>query len=541
MATRLIQGHWIGRKSWKDGFPWGWWTGLVSGGLAVVSSVVVSSTTRLDNNKNNATENKNNPSPFSYQIDVNFMERLANKAYLHFTEHDSRPQRPVGVPNTLRILTVDLPEVSQHGFRGGQCTVDATKIYPDGIADSVHVSTKKGGKHALEVEQKAWVKSMTRCIAQGTQKVAVEIMEADVTRLNPNNMRRIHHYGTLHYDPGKYTEKEAAAQEDADTDRSKKRRKDRKKRKNDTDNDDQDKLLENEREAPWHQNAWKEEALLRISGQVGFGEALQETTEWTRRIFGYQYQATIRPSTWQSLYQALLFWRSRPSVHEGVDGAAVPCQASSRPHAVIANGLALQGTPHALRVLQKLCDTHNVPLFVIRDPRSWGGNTHPDDLGQVLRDLQHTVKQQIIRKSLQHSAGTAFGRGRLVGRLEEKTKWQAQEVLRQSKEIAQRALDNYRQLQQTNWSGLSEEELEKKLVYHGLLNERVEEDVVGGDDGGATTHRKELIDTLVHIVAKYGPTKDLKGGGEVSMDVADVAAAAAAAAAAATTSSTASS
>lgn len=144
------------------------------------------------------------------------MDKLASKPYLHFSGHESlhKNVRPVGVPDTLRILTVDMPEVARQGFRHGHCSVDASRIYPDGIASPEIIEVKENegrrrrngnNKVSLPVEQKAWVKSMARCIADGSadHKVSVEIMEADVGRMNPNNMRRIHNYGTLRYDPGK--------------------------------------------------------------------------------------------------------------------------------------------------------------------------------------------------------------------------------------------------------------------------------------------------------------------------------------------------
>ena len=416
--------------------------------------------------------------------------------------------RPEGVPDTLRILSVDFPEVRQ-GFKHGNCRVDASRIYPDGVASPEVLEVNKGrNKINAEAEQKAWIKvsklvlccvfrifvrtknlirfvltlkSLLKCMSDGTpDKVSVEIMEADMGRMNPSNIRRIHQYGTLSYDPGKYTVTSPRA--------------DRRKRRPSSLQDDEETKVLNEIQAPWHQLAWREEAMLRISGQVAFGETMKEADGWTKLFSGYRYQSTVSSSS-RSWLDAIFFWRSHKQ-DEGIDGSQLPNAASNRPHAVIANGLSLQLVPNSLRVLQKLCAEHKVPLFVIRDPRSWGGNTHPDDLGLVLKDVQAAVKRQIVTRSLQHAAGTAFTRGRYLGRLESDTAWQAKEALRKSKEFSNRALDAFRKQQETDWSGLSEEELEKRLAYHGLLRTL-------GDQDSKTTH-KELTEALSKISNRYG-------------------------------------
>ena len=417
--------------------------------------------------------------PLSYHIDVSFIDRLASKAYLQFSHEESVQKiRPEGVPDTLRIITVDLPEV-RRGFQHGHCQVDASRVYPDGIAAAEELDVKTGrNKINAEVEQKAWIKSFVKCMTE-SKKVSVEIMEADMGRMNPSNIRRIHQYGTLNYDPGKY----------AVTSPRTDRRADRRKRKSE---DEETKVL-SEIQAPWYQLAWREEAMLRISGQVTFGETMQEVDGWMKRFSGYRYKSTVSSSS-RSWLDAIFFWRSHRQ-DEGIDGSPVPNAASNRPHAVIVNGLALQLVPNSLRVLQKLCAEHKVPLFVIRDPRSWGGNTHPDDLGLVLKDVQTAVKRQIVTRALHHAAGTAFARGRMLGRLESDTAWQAKETVRKSKEFSSRALDAFRKQQETDWSSLSEEELEKRLAYHGLLRSLDSQD-------GETT-RKELTEALSKIVNRY--------------------------------------
>jgi hypothetical protein len=459
---------WYGRKAAAAALP-----------VALATSLLLVQSATLEERKEEASQSVR---PLSHQIDINFIDRLASKAYLHFSDHepDQTSVRPVGVPATLRFLVVDLPEVRQ-GFKNGICSVYSRSVYPDAIAAPEIIEGKKGRSMIpLEVEQKAWVKSMVRCISEGAaEKASVEIMEADMIRMNPSNIRRIHQYGTLRYDPGKYVATSA---------RHDKKRKDLR--------DDEETIIRNELDAPWHQQAWKEEASLRISGRVASGDTMTESSPWTRRFFGLQYQSTIPSSN--SFLDSIFFWRSSKEDF-GIDGSDVPNQTSNRPHAVIANGLALQLVPNSLRVLQKLCAENDVPLFVIRDPRSWGANTHPDDLGQVLRDVQKTVKRRIVTRSLQHAAGTAFQRGRFVGRLEANALWQSSEVVRRSKEVSARALDAFKRQQDTDWSSLSESDLEKRLEYHGLVHK--------AEDEGESS-RIGMSDVLAKVAQRYltGPS-----------------------------------
>eukprot|EP00977_Amphora_coffeiformis_P000557 scaffold132_cov170-Amphora_coffeaeformis.AAC.36 len=446
---------------------------LVMAAAVLTSWCVVNSVTDLDD-ATAATDGTGKT--LSFQIDVNFIDRLASKAYLQFShEKSAKKIRPEGVPDTLRIISVDLPEVRQ-GFKHGHCQVDSSRVYPDGIASPEVLDVKTGrNKINAEVEQKAWIKSFVKCMTE-SKKVSVEIMEADMGRMNPSNIRRIHQYGTLSYDPGKY----------AVTSPRTDRREDRRKRKS----EDEETKVVSEIQAPWYQLAWREEAMLRISGQVAFGETMKEADGWTKRFSGYRYKSTVASSS-RSWLDTIFFWRSH-SLDEGIDGSPIPNAASNRPHAVIVNGLALQLVPNSLKVLQKLCAEHKVPLFVIRDPRSWGGNTHPDDLGLVLKDVQAAVKRQIVTRTLHHAAGTAFARGRMLGRLESDATWQAKETVRKSKEFSNRALDAFRKQQETDWSSLSEEELEKRLAYHGLLR------TLSDHDGEKT--RKEITEALSKIV-----------------------------------------
>jgi hypothetical protein len=450
----------------------------------------------------------NEDEPLSYRIEVNFMEKLARKSYLHFREHadmmttkpsvsgeDLRP--PPGVPRTLRILAVDLPEM-RHAFRQGTCRPQADKVYPDGVAPDrqVHVpfqgqgtttksKRKRSGKESsssssskqtdgiqLQVEQKAWVTSLVKCVTEGTEQVGVQVMEANTGALNPHNLRRTRQFGKLNYDPGKYATinrkqgtrkhpttpaktKEAAKPSDAVVEVAP--------------------VLaapEDELAAPWNQHAWMEEVQLRISGQVQYGAPLEAAGKWTRYFFGNTYQSTVPSSrstwAWLSPFSST----SDPAGMDGLDDT----WASNKPHAVIANGAALQLVPNSLRLLQKECRDHNVPLYVVHDPRIWGGNTH-DDLGDVLKELRKTVKSGIVAKSLQHAVGTAFQRGRWVGTLEADTKWQAKETIRKTKETVRKtketihkASDARKVKEGMDWKRLDEIALEGKLARRGVIH-----------------------------------------------------------------------
>lgn len=80
-------------------------------------------------------------------------------------------------------------------------------------------------------------------------------------------------------------------------------------------------------------------------------------------------------------------------------------RASSKPHAVIADGSAMQRVPGSLRYLTKCCKEADVPLFIINDPRVWGGNTNKD-LESAARDIRKTVKSRIVSNALTVSLDT---------------------------------------------------------------------------------------------------------------------------------------
>ena len=469
--------------------------------MMVLAAATPAFFTSLDDQKESAKNNQHHTIP-CYRIEVGFMQKLAAKSYLHFRQ-DSKDDswntvnnnvnnnryehRPPGVPPTLRILTVDLPEV-RDAFRQGTCQLKAQHVYPDGAAPHrvVHVpfqdktvsntsansntDTNTADGIQLQVQQKAWVKSMVQCVVQDTDNVGVQVLEANTGALNPHNLRKTHQFGKLRYDPGKYAtinrkksvvvqeaaaEKvavDAAAAAVAGTDLVRA-------------------TAEDELQAPWNQHAWTEEVMLRIGGKVGFGAPMEAAGQWSRYFYGSTFRSTVPSSRsgWR--------WLGNRRDAAGMDGTNDSMTwASNKPHAVIANGAALQLVPNSLRLLQKACRDSNVPLYVIRDPRVWGGNTHTD-LGDVLRELRKTVKSRIVSASLQQAVGTAFQRGRWLGKLQADTKWQttertrkAKEAVLKTKERLRRASKGHKKKEEIDWRQLDEIALEEKLAGRGVIH-----------------------------------------------------------------------
>jgi hypothetical protein len=313
--------------------------------------------------------------------------------------------------------------------------------------------------------------------------------------------------------------------------------------------------LRTEAEAPWNQLAWREELELRISGQVAFGEELQEASGWwNRRVLGRIYQPTIplyytsRSGT--SVSDWICFWR-RPGpasstttrndsayigrVEGGEDrlrqdddvddndeekfvvGSADWWQSNwsfhHKPHAVIANGSAMQRVPQSLRLLQKACREHDVPLYVIHDPRKWGRASRTstsnniaridvdddDELGAVLRDLHRSLKKRIITTSLQQQqltgSRTAFQRGRWWGRLETNMFWESRETMRKSREAVEHVVQNAKALaaaqKREDWSLVDQATLEEKLVRHGVVRKENVKVVVNNDNANDEKNEEE--------------------------------------------------
>ena len=129
-----------------------------------------------------------------------------------------------------------------------------------------------------------------------------------------------------------------------------------------------------------------------------------------------------------------------------------------------------------MRLLQKLCQKADVPLFVVYDPRSWGGNTHTS-LPGALADLRSVIKHRMISKALQEHGSTAFSRGRLLGQIETETKWRLREQKRKSKELFR---GRNRGRTSDDWTGYDANRLERRLAQRGVIQETTTSDGEGG-------------------------------------------------------------
>lgn len=420
-------------------------------GMFCVTAV---STSHLDGERKG--DDDEDTTAWTFQIEVNFMDKLARKSYLQFQGGSSTNnvsttsiQRPAAVPPTLRLLTIDLPEVRRHGFSHGICLERADHVYPDGIA--LPNKLTMSDKETLLIEQKTYIKSYFECQQQQSGAVGVQVMEANTVSLNPDNLRKTHQFGRLRYDPGKLT------------------------------NDSLQRTLsvqataQDEMDAPWNQTAWMQELELRLSGQVEFGSTLERANWWNRLLWGDVYRRSVRGST---------------AVDDGVHGCS-----SHKPHAVVANGAALNRVPNALRFLQQTCKKHDVPLYVVQDPRKWN-NTHTD-IGQVLKDVRRTVKKRIVANSLQ--TGTAFARGRLVGQMETDAKWKSKEMLRKTRESLRSAEESRKRKEEMDWSGLDESELQNELTRRGVMAKTA---------SGAAVSSTKAMQTIVELLSKETTAAD---------------------------------
>jgi hypothetical protein len=128
----------------------------------------------------------------------------------------------------------------------------------------------------------------------------------------------------------------------------------------------------------------------------------------------------------------------------------------------------MQRVPGSMRFLQKTCQEADVPLFIVNDPRVWGGNTH-QDLNDALQDMRKTIKYNIVQQSMR---GSAFGRGRLLGQLETEAKWQAKDMGRRTRQAVKDASKRLQLERANDWSKLDAEELQNKLVDHKVMEAR---------------------------------------------------------------------
>lgn len=243
-----------------------------------------------------------------------------------------------------------------------------------------------------------------------------------------------------------------------------------------------------------------------------FGAPMERSSRFQRAVFGNVFRETVptvrRFWEWvsrESLDEVLFFndtksidsiFQPLPSFAksdpDGLDGRnQLVCRARSKPHAVIANGAALQRVPSSLRLLQKACRKANVPLFVIDDPRVWGGNTH-QSLGEALQEMRATIKKRVISQALKQHGSSAFTRGRMLGQVETEAWWQFKEKKQRAKDLIKGEGRRRRKNAQEpkDWSNLDFSLLEKKLVERGvIMNKKIDE----------TGNKRSYSDAMIEI------------------------------------------
>jgi len=238
-------------------------------------------------------------------------------------------------------------------------------------------------------------------------------------------------------------------------------------------------MEEDEVDAPWNQYAWIEEMQLRIDGRIPFGANAERASWLSRTLFGNSYRQTVKAS------RSFLHWfvpsflsGEKVGGEEGIDGdyggragsmARSINRSSSKPHAVIADGSAMQRVPGSLRYLTKCCKEADVPLFIINDPRVWGGNTNKD-LESAAKDIRKTIKSRIVASALTIKEGSMFERGRVLGKLEAETKWQIKDAGRRTRQAVIDAAARIQKERDDDWSKLKGKELLQRLIAKNVIS-----------------------------------------------------------------------
>ena len=291
-----------------------------------------------------ATENEKSTTKSSTNrkiIETNLMEKIANKPYLQplgSTDNENYT-RPKSVPDKMRVMVIDVPEF-RHVF-DEECKVDLSHIFPDGIAPPKRVTVVEHAVNeneahdsnqskrilhsaTIEVVQKSFARSIARC----GKKEGVILLEASVGDL-----------------AGKTFPGENKGSKNADNETKNVKETDRFSQLN------QEVKIEESKYS--NQYAWIEELRMRINGRIPFDDVLERSSLLSMYIFGNVYQ-------WKTPWIDLRFWKS--SRDKKID---VNCM---KPHAVIADGVALASVPGSLNELVSSCRTSDVPLWVINDP-----------------------------------------------------------------------------------------------------------------------------------------------------------------------------
>ena len=533
------------------------------------------------------------------KLEVNLMDKIANKPYLNYhsarsayqyqqqtkrynrgrhnndaessknntsENHSSQLEnRPKGVPSRLRVLTVDVPEFKQQAFDHSiRCEVpsaifhsDNTKPlkYADGIAPPKSMNKTLGHNERQRsskepIVQKSLAKQLYYCYdssqynphhGEDQPVIGVEVLEASVKDLNPNNIRRTYtssRWKKTSYDRGKYTDTgiydddsgvadaDEAEVEEETLEQNTEHILATDERRQSNDNEFEEKDIDDpdyERFAPWNQYAWLDEVHLRINGLVPFGGPMQRAHYLSQIVYGRIYRQSVPTAPSRGGWLSWIWWPFHSSNLDGVDGEGenvlygsdtgnskgiisnvlhpwkssskvVLNRASNKPHAVICDGQAMQRVPGSLRYLSKICREAGIPLYILNDPRSWGSQTH-STLSDAIVDMRKVVSENVIRNALDLREGSAFERGRMVGQLETEMAWQARDAARKTRESlkdARRSLKG-RSTKVEDWSTLSEDDLLKKLAERNVIKLYI------GEEDRSTKGVESFSDSLLAL------------------------------------------
>jgi hypothetical protein len=123
-------------------------------------------------------------------------------------------------------------------------------------------------------------------------------------------------------------------------------------------------------------------------------------------------------------------------------------------------------------------------LFVVRDPRAWGGNTQAS-LEEALVAMRSTVKNRIISNALKQQGSLAFTRGRMLGQAETEAKWQLKEKKNRAKEML--GLDMRQRRKKEDWGQYDAAQLEKKLIDRNVIHRN-------GEDSDSLVYSQAMIE-----------------------------------------------
>mmetsp|Transcript_21247 Transcript_21247/g.45853 ORF Transcript_21247/g.45853 Transcript_21247/m.45853 type:complete len:430 (-) Transcript_21247:3257-4546(-) len=393
--------------------------------------------------------------------------------------------------------------------------------------------------------QKSLARALVRCRNRESKRIGVEILEASVYDLNAYNMRRTYQFGRIRYDPGRYAkmrarpgqsvspsspqidgnddddgsesgpadvdefEEEAMNVEQSEREKGGKEARGRGRDRGGKYGDETIVATdEDELDAPWNQYAWIEEMQIRIAGLIPFGAPTQRSSTWSRYIFGDAYRRTV-PSARGPIRRILpSFLTGNKWGDDGIDGdygrGRGMNRASAKPHAVVANGAAMQRVPGSLRHLTKCCREADVPLFIINDPRVWGGNTH-SDLESAADDIRRAIKARVVVNALNIKEGSMYQRGRLVGQLETEARWLRKDMGRRTRQAVRDAQSRLRKERESDWSKLDEDDLADKLVERQVIKvseERIRDKSPHSENKGHQ-NIESLSDGFIALCRRY--------------------------------------